>query len=205
MPESPIILNEREARKARAALTRIDKLLSSNTYVSAAQGSLPTDVLGMHQNALRGSRKALVAMLDGYEKAQSGEFSIFAEKWRSEPGVVLIIARIARGLSQAELATRLGMREQQIQRYESERYRSISLQNFKRVATALSVELQAIANRIGCVERRKGSPGQAAGSGSVPLGANRSVFKHSAPISASPCLRYQQPLLYPHRRNRRPR
>ena len=78
------------------------------------------------------------------KKAQSGEFSMVAEKWRSEPGVVLIIARIARGLSQADLAERLGMREQQIQRYESERYRSISLQNFKRVATALSVELQAI-------------------------------------------------------------
>ena len=144
MPESPIILNEREAGKARATLARINKLLSANSYVSAAQGSLPTDVLGMHRNALRGSRKALAAMLDGYEKAQSGEFSIFAEKWRSEPGVVLIIARIARGLSQAELATRLGMREQQIQRYESERYRSISLQNFKRVAAALAVELQAI-------------------------------------------------------------
>src|ERR1039458_8952791 len=72
MAESPIILNEREARKARAALTRIDKLLSSNTYVSAAQGGLPTDVLGMHQNSLRGARKAFAAMLHGYEKAQSG-------------------------------------------------------------------------------------------------------------------------------------
>ncbi len=140
MLDAPIILNEREARKARAALARIDKLLSSNTYVSDAQGALPTDVLGMHRNALRGSRKALSSMLDGYEKAQSGEFSMFAEKWRSEPGIVLIIARTARGLSQADLATRLGMREQQIQRYESERYRSISLQNFKRVAAALGVE-----------------------------------------------------------------
>jgi HTH-type transcriptional regulator/antitoxin HigA len=36
------------------------------------------------------------------------------------------------------------MREQQIQRYESERYRSISLQNFKRVAAVLGVDLQAI-------------------------------------------------------------
>jgi HTH-type transcriptional regulator / antitoxin HigA len=143
MFESPIILNEREARKARAALTRIDKLLSSNTYVSAALGRLPTEVLGMHQNALRGARRAFATMLEGYEKAQSGEFAVFAERWRSEPGVVLIIARIARGLSQAELGDRLAMREQQIQRYESERYRSISLHNFKRVAAVLGVDLQA--------------------------------------------------------------
>ena len=39
MPDSPIILNEREARKARATVTRIDRLLSSNSYVSDAQGS----------------------------------------------------------------------------------------------------------------------------------------------------------------------
>ncbi|MBR0838674.1 ImmA/IrrE family metallo-endopeptidase [Bradyrhizobium liaoningense] len=144
MLDSPIILNEREARKARAALTRIDKLLSSNTYFSAVLGRLPPEVLGMHENALRGARKSFAAMLEGYEKAQSGEFAEFAERWRSEPGVVLIIARIARGLSQAELANRLAMREQQIQRYESERYRSISLQNFKRVAAVLGVDLQAI-------------------------------------------------------------
>jgi HTH-type transcriptional regulator / antitoxin HigA len=144
MSDSPIILNEREARKARAALTRIDKLLSSNSYISAALGKLPPEVVGMHENALRGARKSFSTMLQGYEKAQSGEFAVFAEKWRSEPGVVLIIARIARGLSQAELANRLAMREQQIQRYESERYRSISLQNFKRVAAVLGVDLQAI-------------------------------------------------------------
>lgn len=144
MPDSPIILNEREARKARATVTRIDRLLSSNSYVSDAQGTLPTEVIGMHQNALRGARKAFTSMLEGYEKAQSGEFAKFAEKWRSEPGVVLIIARIARGLSQAELAGLLGMREQQVQRYESERYRSISLQSFKRLAMVLGVELQAI-------------------------------------------------------------
>lgn len=143
MPDSPIILNEREARKARAALVRIDGLFSSSTYVTAAQGGMPAEVLGLHQNAVRGSRKALASMLDGYERARSGDYSKFAEKWRSEPGVVLIIARIARGLSQAELAGRLGMREQQIQRYESERYRSISLQNFRRLATVLGVELQA--------------------------------------------------------------
>lgn len=144
MADSPIILNEREARKARAALTRIDKLLSSNAYVSAALGKLPPEVVGLHENALRGARKSFAAMLEGYEKAQSGEFAVFADRWRSEPGVVLIIARIARGLSQADLANRLAMREQQIQRYESERYRSISLQNFKRIAAVLGVDLQAI-------------------------------------------------------------
>jgi HTH-type transcriptional regulator/antitoxin HigA len=144
MPDSPIILNEREARRARAVLARIDQQLSSTAYVTAAQCGLPTDVLGLHQNAVRGSRKVLVSMLEGYERVRSGEFSAFAESWRAEPGVILIIARIARGLSQAELATQLGMREQQLQRYESERYRSISLQNFRRVAAVLNVEVRAV-------------------------------------------------------------
>jgi HTH-type transcriptional regulator/antitoxin HigA len=46
-------------------------------------------------------------------------------------------------MSQADLAHALGMKEQQIQRYEAERYRSISLQNYRRIAAVLGVELHA--------------------------------------------------------------
>jgi HTH-type transcriptional regulator/antitoxin HigA len=82
-------------------------------------------------------------MLDAYESIKHGRFGEAVSKWKHEPGVVLIIARIARGLSQAELANRLNMREQQIQRYEAERYKSISLQSLRRVATVLGVQIEA--------------------------------------------------------------
>src|SRR6185437_7224408 len=47
---------------------------------------------------------------------------------------------IARGLTQKELARKLGLKEQQIQRYEADRYSTISLTNFQRVASVLGVQ-----------------------------------------------------------------
>jgi len=143
MSESPIILNEREARRARSALARIDEMLSARGFFESARLTLPPDVVEMHKKAISGSRNTLASMLDAYEQVKSGSYLDIARKWRREPGVVLIIARITRGLSQSELAAKLGMREQQVQRYEAERYRSISLQNFRRIAAALGVEFQA--------------------------------------------------------------
>ena len=53
----------------------------------------------------------------------------------------LIEARIASGMTQAELASRLELKEQQIQRYESSDYRSASLTRILEIATTLGVQL----------------------------------------------------------------
>ena len=54
----------------------------------------------------------------------------------------LVRARIAAGLSHRELAARLGLKEQQVQRYEAERYAAASLSRLREVMTALGVELE---------------------------------------------------------------
>jgi transcriptional regulator with XRE-family HTH domain len=59
----------------------------------------------------------------------------------------LIRARIAAGLSQRELAERLGMPEQQIQRYEAKEYESVSLGRIAEVAKVL----QSVTPRSGGV------------------------------------------------------
>ena len=53
----------------------------------------------------------------------------------------LVKARIAGGLSQKELAERLGLKEQQIQRYEATDYGSASLTRLKEIAQALGVNI----------------------------------------------------------------
>ena len=53
----------------------------------------------------------------------------------------LIRARIAAGLSQKELAGRLGLKEQQIQRYEARRYAGASLDRIQAVADALGMQI----------------------------------------------------------------
>ena len=54
---------------------------------------------------------------------------------------VLIKARIAQGLSQKDLADRIGLKEQQIHRYEATDYTSASLARIKDVIRALGVEM----------------------------------------------------------------
>ena len=62
---------------------------------------------------------------------------------------ILIQARIARGLSQRELGDYLGLKEQQVQRYEAERYRSASLDRLVEVSDALGVRIAKRAELIG--------------------------------------------------------
>ena len=52
---------------------------------------------------------------------------------------MLIKARIARGLSQKDLAERVGLKEQQIQRYEATDYATANLARIKEVVNAFGV------------------------------------------------------------------
>lgn len=54
----------------------------------------------------------------------------------------LIKARIARGLTQKELAEKLNIDERQIQRYESTRYQGAALRRLQEVADALNVKIR---------------------------------------------------------------
>ena len=55
-------------------------------------------------------------------------------------GKSLVDARIAQGLTQRELAERLGIHQQQIARWESERYDCVSLARLTKVAAVLGVD-----------------------------------------------------------------
>jgi HTH-type transcriptional regulator / antitoxin HigA len=136
-----MILNEREAGRARAVLGRLREALSGDSAINAATGGLSLEVIDKHHRALATIEQDLSRSLREYEEARDGKYEDLVKRWHNDLSVILIIARIARGLSQAELAAHLGLREQQIQRYESERYRSITFSNFRRIALILGVDL----------------------------------------------------------------
>lgn len=52
----------------------------------------------------------------------------------------LISVRIAKNLSQIELARRVGLKKQAIQRYESEQYKGASLDRITKIADAMNVD-----------------------------------------------------------------
>ena len=139
MAVGSVILNEREAKEARTAITEIDNALSSETVLASIVAGLPSEAIDGVRKSLVTEKRELLALIDTYEEAKTGNFERLKERAGNDPGLNLIVARISRGFTQKELARKLGLKEQQIQRYEADRYRSISLANFQRVAAVVGV------------------------------------------------------------------
>lgn len=80
--------------------------------------------------------------LDRYEALTAGKVRQRTVRSLREVPVLLIEGRIAAGLTQRQLAERLGLPEQKIQRYESTLYSGASLDRLQDVADALGLEIE---------------------------------------------------------------
>ncbi|GJD39927.1 XRE family transcriptional regulator [Methylobacterium bullatum] len=140
MAKLAVILNEREAREARVLSAEFDKALSSEMLFRPIISGLPPTVVTGFRKAIESHKNELQSLLDAYEAAKAGDYSALQRRAGNDPGLSLIVGRIARGLTQKELGRKLGLKEQQIQRYEADRYTSISLGNFHRVASVLGMQ-----------------------------------------------------------------
>jgi DNA-binding Xre family transcriptional regulator len=74
-----------------------------------------------------------------YERIRSGDFSDVYRLTRL--GQLLIALRVARGLSQRDLAQRLGIAESQVSRDERNEYHGITVERAQRIAEALDAEV----------------------------------------------------------------
>jgi transcriptional regulator with XRE-family HTH domain len=77
-----------------------------------------------------------------YEALRGGQVRVLELESLAELPEALIRARIAVGLTQKELAQRLRLKEQQIQRYEATRYAGVSLERIRAVGEALGVTIR---------------------------------------------------------------
>ncbi len=136
-----MITNERQYKITRNEADRFRKAINELSVERA-----PLDV---HPRLLQAQREAmesqlvdLQAELAEYDRLKSADLSVISIGSFDELAVGLIQARIASGLSQRALADRLGIKEQQIQRYEAERYASASYQRLREIANALGVRIR---------------------------------------------------------------
>jgi HTH-type transcriptional regulator / antitoxin HigA len=141
VPSSSLITNERQERETIVLIEQITHALSSEQVLKSIVDGLPPEVVDGVRRSLTAERQELTKSLHAYQSAQRGSPDELKSRAGNDLGALLVAARVAKGWKQKELARRLFLPEQQVQRYEAERYRSISLGNLIRVARTLGVRL----------------------------------------------------------------
>ncbi|WP_294300977.1 XRE family transcriptional regulator [uncultured Sphingomonas sp.] len=141
-----MITNEKQYRASRAS---IDKFKSSLDAIGASDAGLPPELIRAQVSAISNQIVELEEDVRFYEDLRAGKVSTFAAESLHDLPDILIQARIARGMSQRDLADFLGLKEQQVQRYEAERYRAASLDRLIEIADALSVRISEQGQLVG--------------------------------------------------------
>jgi transcriptional regulator with XRE-family HTH domain/Zn-dependent peptidase ImmA (M78 family) len=135
-----MIKNEQQYKIAKNHATNFKKALEEVDARVKHVGIHP--VLGKaEKDALRFQYQELVNQIEAYEMLKSGQLGVIEISSFDELPRGLIQARIAKGLSQKDLADRLHMKEQQIQRYEATNYSTASMDRIKEVIKALEVKI----------------------------------------------------------------
>ncbi len=102
------------------------------------------DEVGRLLDPERAFRAQLVAEVEIYERLKSGDVSDLRDIDVSDLGRVLIGLRIASGLTQRELAERLGVHESLVSRDENNEYHGVSLERVTRILHALHRGLRVV-------------------------------------------------------------
>jgi ribosome-binding protein aMBF1 (putative translation factor) len=136
-----MIKNERQYKITKAQAARFSNALESLRQHPDGDDSLHPLIAKAREDALSSQLADLESELREYESLKAGEFHWESLKVIADLPCILIKARIAQGLSQKELAERIGLKEQQIQRYEATDYASANLARIKEVVSAFGVEI----------------------------------------------------------------
>ena len=137
-----MITNERQYRITRKKALEFAEAIEAFDAGAAERADVHPRLLQAEREAMESQLADLRAELDEYEQLKSADPSVIPVASLEELAEGLIKARIAGGLSQRSLARRLKLREQQIQRYEADRYASASYRRLCQVARALDIRVE---------------------------------------------------------------
>lgn len=136
-----MITNERQYRITKAQLKRFKDDLAAH---DAGTPSADVDPR-LHQamrDALVSETDELRAQIEHYEQLRDGAITGRQLDSLRELPTALIEARIAANLTQRALADRLGVAEQQVQRWEATNYAGVGLDRLQDVADALGSRIR---------------------------------------------------------------
>ncbi len=140
-----MIRNEKEYREAVGRIGQEKDRLARQEAELKAMGLGPAEV----KRALapmRSFHQQLEEEVAGYERLKRGEFDEI-ENLRGL-GQLLVSLRIARGLTQRQLAEKLGVHETQVSRDERNEYHGITLDRAAKILEALGVAVRSRVERV---------------------------------------------------------
>ena len=135
-----MITNERQYRITRAELKRFEEALAAQSSAGPRTAVHPR----IHQAMLDGmasQRDELREELERYDDLRSGRVAQRTLTSLRELPIALIEGRIAARLTQRELAERLGVPEQQVQRWEANSYSGVGIERLQEIADALELQV----------------------------------------------------------------
>lgn len=135
-----MIKNERQYRITKAQARRFERALKGLGAGNPEGEGVHPLIAKTRRDAIRSQLSDLNLQLQEYEALKAGKFELDQLRVVSGIPAMLIKARIARGMSQRELAERIGLKAQQIQRYEATGYASVSLSRIREVIGGLCAE-----------------------------------------------------------------
>lgn len=101
--------------------------------------SRPGDMHYLVEQGLEGQISDLEFQIHTFQALKGGE--PVRLRRLTDLGPILAAARVVMQLTQAELAQKVNMKQQQIQRYEASGYRGAAIERVDRVVEALGIEL----------------------------------------------------------------
>jgi len=135
-----MIKNERQYRITKAQAEKFERTIAdvtANPNRSRHQALRKAELDG-----LKSQFQDLRNELHEYEALRSGKRRVIALDSIEDLPKTLIQARIAAGLSQEDLAAKLGLKPQQVQRYEATNYQSANLERINEIVRVLGVKLR---------------------------------------------------------------
>lgn len=133
-----MIKNARQYRILRSRADEVRNTIGELHSVALPEGLQP-EMRVLQLDALRGTLSDLEGELEEYDALHDA--TLIEVTGIEQLPAALIRARIARGLTQRQLAERIGVQEQAIQRYEAADYLGVSFARLVEIASALEASV----------------------------------------------------------------
>lgn len=135
-----MIKNEKQYRITRAQARRFKEALAELTREERPSNVTPR-LWQAQRDAAESQLRDLEKQIDAHEQLHHGKSKELVLETVDDLPKALIRARIASGMTQEGLAQKLGVKTQQVQRYEATEYESASFARIRGVVHALGLRM----------------------------------------------------------------